>query len=66
MLTVDWATATSVIFVALVAVIDAAAAPAWLYILVAHGILVVFILVLPPRGARGNGRSLKIRPCSPG
>ena len=51
MLTVDRAVAAYVIFVALVAVVYAAAVPAWPYILVAHGILIVFILVLPPRGA---------------
>jgi hypothetical protein len=43
--------AAYVIFVAIVAVVYAAAIPAWPYILVAHCLLVVFILVLPPRGA---------------
>ena len=51
MLTVDWAVAAYVIFVALVAVVYAAAVPGWPYILVAHGILLGFLLLLPPRGA---------------
>jgi membrane-associated phospholipid phosphatase len=51
MLAVDWAVTAYAIFVALVAVVHAAAVPSWPYILVAHGVLVVFILMLPPRGA---------------
>ena len=51
MLAVDWAVTGYLIFVALIAVVYAAAIPAWLYILVTHAILVVFILALPPRGA---------------
>jgi membrane-associated phospholipid phosphatase len=56
MLAVDWAVAAYLVFVALVALVYAAAVPAWPYILAAHGILVVFILVLPPRGAAWERR----------
>jgi membrane-associated phospholipid phosphatase len=51
MIAVDLAVAAYVIFVALVAIVYAAAVPAWPYILSTHAILVVFILALPPRGA---------------
>ena len=50
-LVVDWAVAMYVIFVALVAIIWAAAIPQWPSILLAHGALLVLLLALPPRGA---------------
>jgi membrane-associated phospholipid phosphatase len=51
MLAVDWAVAAYVSIVALIAAANSAAVPAWPCILIGHGLLVVFIVVLPPRGA---------------
>jgi len=50
-LALDWALAAYVIFVALVASACAAAVPQWPFILLAHGALLVVLLLLPRRGA---------------
>jgi membrane-associated phospholipid phosphatase len=50
-LVVDWAVAIYAIYVVLVAVIWAAAVPAWPAILLAHGTLLVILLSLPAPGA---------------
>jgi len=48
---VDWATAIYAIFVAVLAVVRAPAVPEWPYLVLAHGVLVVAMLLLPERGA---------------
>ena len=50
-LAVDWAVATYVVFVAIVSVVWATAIPEWPSILLAHGVLLAVLLLLPPRGA---------------
>jgi len=48
---VDWATAIYAIFVALLSIGRAPAVPEWPFIVLAHGLLVVALLLLPERGA---------------
>jgi membrane-associated phospholipid phosphatase len=56
MLAVDWAVAGYAVYVAVISAVYSATIPAWPYIVAAHAVLVVFILVLPERGAAWEQR----------